>query len=194
VRNRIRLGGLLLGVAAVAALAPGCTSSSGTPTNDANGQTGLAAYTACLAKNGVTLPSALADRTPGASRSAFPRASGRPSTRPSGGTGTGFGGAGGGFAGFGNQPPAGVDQATWDKAQQACASVRPTFSAGGNGGANNSALVAYRNCLSEHGVTITGGPGGAGLSTADPKTAAALAACAPLRPTAQPRPSQTPAG
>jgi hypothetical protein len=80
--------------------------------------------------------------------------------------------------------------------------VRPSFGAGGgNGGANNSALVAYRNCLTEHGVTFpSGGPraaggggGFAGLNTADPKVAAALTACEPLRPTGgAPRPTTTP--
>jgi hypothetical protein len=67
---------------------------------------------------------------------------------------------------------------------QACASLRPT---GGPGG-NNSAFAAYRNCLSEHGVTLNGGP----VNTADPKYAAALKACAPLRPTGRPQPSPSP--
>ena len=103
-------------------------------------------------------------------------------------------------------------------------------SAAFGGGANSSALAsqltAYRSCLSDHGVTLptvaprpsgtpaagaSGGPGrrGAGgfggigaLNTADPKTAAAVKACAPLRPTfapgggggagATPAPSVTP--
>jgi len=192
----MRMGALLLGAAAVAGLAAGCGGSSGTPPANAaaNGGNGFAAYTQCLARNGVVLPSASAraDRTGGV------RPSNRPSTRPSGGTGNGGGFGGGGFA-FGNQPPAGVDQATWDKAMQACASVRPSFAAGGNGGANNSELVAYRNCLSEHGVTFPsagarggGGGGFAGLNTADPKVAAALSACAPLRPSGGPRPTPTP--
>jgi hypothetical protein len=197
----MRIGALLLGAAAVAGLAAACGGSAGTPPANAaaNGGNGFAAYTQCLERNGVVLPSA----------SANPRGTGgvrpsnRPSTRPSGGTGNGggFGGGGGGFA-FGNNPPAGVSQATWDKAMQACASVRPSFGAGGgNGGANNSALVAYRNCLTEHGVTFpSGGPraaggggGFAGLNTADPKVAAALTACEPLRPTGgAPRPTTTP--
>jgi hypothetical protein len=196
----MRIGALLLGAAAVAGLAAACGGSSGNPpaTAAANGaNNGFAAYTQCLERNGVVLPSA----------SANPRGTGgvrpsnRPSARPSGGTGNGGGFGGGGFGGFafGNNPPAGVDQATWDKAMQACASVRPSFSAGG---ANNSALVAYRNCLTEHGVTFpSGGPRGgtgsgggfAGLNTADPKVAAALTACEPLRPTGgTPRTTRTP--
>jgi hypothetical protein len=186
----MRIGALLLGAAAVAGLAAACGGSSATPPANAaaNGGNAFAAYTECLAKNGVVLPSASArpDRSGGV------RPSNRPSARPSGGTGNG-GGFGGGF--FGNQPPAGVDQATWDKAMQACASVRPSFGAGGNG-ANNSEVVAYRNCLTEHGVTLpsngTRGGGFAGLNTADPKVAAALTACAPLRPSGGPRPTPTP--
>jgi hypothetical protein len=193
VRHRIRWGTLLLGAAAVAGLA--ACGSSGTPAaaTPTDGTNGFAAYTQCLARNGVVLPSF----TPNPSRSARP--SGRPSARPSGDTGN-RGGAGGGFGGafaFGDQAPPGVDQATWTKAVQACASVRPSPSPGTRG--NNSALVAYRNCLTEHGVTLaTGGPGGGGfggLNTADPKVAAALSACAPLRPTGfgGPRPTTTPA-
>ena len=191
--HRMRVGALLLGAAAVAGLAAGCGGSSGTPPANAaaNGGNGFAAYTECLAHNGVVLPSSSAN--PRADRTGGVRPSNRPSTRPSGGTGNG-GGFGGGFL-FGDQPPAGVDQATWDKAMQACASVRPSF--GANGGANNSELVAYRNCLTEHGVTFPssgarGGGGFAGLNTADPKVAAALNACAPLRPSGGPRPTPTP--
>ena len=193
--HRMRIGALLLGAAAVAGLAAACGGSSATPPANAAGNGGnnaFAAYTECLAKNGVVLPSASArpDRTGGV------RPSNRPSARPSGGTGNGGGFGGGGFGGFfGNQPPAGVDQATWDKAMQACASVRPSF--GGGGGANNSEVVAYRNCLTEHGVTLPsngtrGGGGFAGLNTADPKVAAALTACAPLRPSGGPRPTPPP--
>jgi hypothetical protein len=188
VRHRMRWAAGLLGAVAVAGLTAACGGSSGTPAAAASpsGNT-FAAYTQCLARNGVVLPSFSAN--PRASRSP------RPSDRPSGGGGGG-GGFGGGFL-LGNQAPAGVDQATWDKAMQACASVRPSA---GTGGANNSALVAYRNCLTEHGVTFPsgrpsgGGAGGfGGLNTADPKVAAAMQACAPLRPTGGPgRPSPTP--
>jgi hypothetical protein len=128
----------------------------------------MQAYTACLSQHGVTMPSS------------FPRGnrpSGAPSDRPSRGAG------GGGF-GFGNQPPAGVDAATWQQAQQACASLRPS---GGPRNGNNGASTAYRNCLSDHGVTMSAGPGG--LDSNDPKVAAAMKACEPLRPTAAPAPS-----
>src|SRR5262249_2749217 len=139
VGHRMRIGALLLGAAAVAGLAAACGGSSGTPPANAaanGGNNAFAAYTEGLAKNGLVLPSASArpDRSGGV------RPSNRPSTRPSGGTGGGGfggggGGGGGGFGGgfaLGNNPPAGVSQATWDKAMQACASVRPSFG-GGNG-------------------------------------------------------------
>jgi hypothetical protein len=190
---------LLLGAAAMASLAACGSSSPPAAAANNDGANGFAAYTQCLARNGVVLPSFSAN--PRGSRSPGARPSNRPSTRPSGGfgggNGGGFGGGnGGGFGAFGDQPPAGVDQATWDKARQACASVLPSQGTGGR--ANNSELVAYRNCLSEHGVTFpSGGTGGGfgGLNTADPKVAAALQACAPLRPTGGPggpRPTPTP--
>jgi len=132
----------------------------------------------CLRQHGVTINVPTA--RPSGVRPSGVRPSGvRPSgVRPSG---RGFGG----FPGFGNEPPSGVDQQTWDAAQQACASVRPSF--GPRAGGNNSAIAAYRNCLRDHGVTMAGGPGQ--LNTADPKVAAAMQACAPLLPTARPSPT-----
>jgi len=184
---RMRLGGLSLSVAALGVLAAACGGSTPNATSTPGAQpsgNGFAAYTACLGQNGVTLPQTT--RSPGAGRS------GRPSARPSGGGGQGggFGGGGGGFGGggFGTQAPNGVNQATWDKAMKACESVRPT--GGPNGGANNTAVTAYRNCLTEHGVTATAGTNR--LNTADPTVAAAMTACAPLRPTGGPRPTPTP--
>jgi hypothetical protein len=177
----------------VGALAVACSSGNAAPPAADAGNT-LAAYVECLRANGVTLPS----RSPGAfpSRSGFPgRSPGAfgsrtPRPRPSGSpraSGFGGGGFGGGF-GFGSQPPAGVDQATWDKARQACAAKLSTAGPGG-GGVDRSALAAYRSCLADHGITFTPGQT---LSTADPKVAAALRACAPLRPTPRPTPSPTP--
>jgi hypothetical protein len=86
--------------------------------------------------------------------------------------------------GFGDQAPPGVNQATWPKAQQACASLQPSQAARDNG-----AITAYRNCLADHGVTMNGGLGS--LDQDDPKVAAALQACEPLRPSNVPtaRPS-----
>jgi hypothetical protein len=132
----------------------------------------MQAYTTCLSQHGVTMPSS------------FPRGnrpSGAPSGRPSRG-------AGGGRSGYGNQPPAGVDAATWQQAQQACASLQPSAGARNGGNRNNAAVTAYRNCLSDHGVTMSTGPGG--LDANNPTVAAAMKACEPLRPT--PRPTASP--
>jgi hypothetical protein len=102
--------------------------------------------------------------------------------------------------------PAGVTSQQFDQAMQACRSLLPT---GGNF-QNNPAFAAYRNCLQLHGVTLPaagsrpGGPGttvpgaaapstvppgGAGqgfggLDRNNPTVAAALTACAALRPAA----------
>jgi hypothetical protein len=172
VRNRIRRGGLALAAVTVGALVAGCGSSPASApaaSNDSSGGDAFAAYTACLQRNGVTLPT----------RGPRPSGSGSPRPRPSGTGRAPGGGFGGGF--LGTQAPAGVDQQAWTRAMAACASVRPSFSRGPGGG-NNSAFAAYRNCLSDHGVTL----GGGGLNSSDPTVAAAMTACAPLRPTGGP--------
>ena len=169
-----RTAGLVLVAAALAVLTACGGGAGGKPAaSSSSNANALEAYTTCLSQNGIKLPS-------------FARLSGRPSARPSGeprssrspGSGFGAGGFGtGGILGDENNPPQGVDAATWKAALTACASKRPTFSGGNQ---NNSAFAAYRNCLQDHGVTLN--PGSA-LRTADPKAAAALKTCAPLRPT-----------
>ncbi|WFF02699.1 hypothetical protein [Micromonospora sp. WMMD964] len=157
-----------------------------TPTNAAaeGGQDGtaFAAYQDCLRENGVTLPSADPSRSRGARPSGFPtaRPSGFPTARPSasGGPGRGFPGAG--------QLPEGVDEATWQKAQEACGSLRPTGRPGGRGGPDGSAApgggrgdgrqTAYRTCLSGRGVDMDK------IDASDVKTKEALTACAALSP------------
>ncbi len=169
----LRPGFALLAAAAVLALA-GCGADA---TPAAAGDTSLAAYRDCLGKQGITLPSAPAGFAGRASGrpSAFPsgRPSGRPTSFPSGRPG-----------GFGGMRPEGVDEQAWQKAQEACASVRPTAGAGmpGNrrGAGNRGADTAYRNCLADHGVTAP---------NATP-SAEAERACAVLRPSANPQ--QTP--
>jgi hypothetical protein len=174
VSNRMRLAALVVVLVATAGAVAACGSSAkGTGSaaaNTPNSPNGFAAYTDCLRRNGVTLPSG------------FPRGnrpSGRPGNRPSARP---SGGARGGF-GFGDQAPPGVDQQTWQKAQQACMSLRPSSGPGGGRG-NNGAFTAYRNCLADHGVTMSRGPGQ--LNTTDPTVAAAVKACQallPVRPT-----------
>jgi hypothetical protein len=196
-----RLGGVAVAVAAVALFAAGCGSDSKTTpsaTPAPSSTNALINYTNCLRNNGVTIT--LPSFNPSNRPSGFPRGSGRPSNRPSGAPrpsfnpsdrpsrGAGFPGRGGqgGFGElFGSTPPSGVSQQTWDKARQACASVLPSFGPGqGRGGRDNGALAAYRNCLQDHGVTASGAPDQ--LNTADPKVAAAVQACAALKPTTAP--------
>jgi hypothetical protein len=193
VPTRRRLAGVSLAFVAVAGFAVACGSStnatptSGQPSN--GGGNAMASYLDCLRSNGVNLPNA------GPSGRPFPTA--RPTARPSGaprpsgspGEGRRGGFPGGGFGGlFGSTAPSGVPQETWDKARQACASLQPSFNPSNRPGRDNGAFAAYRNCLSDHGVTLNGPGNGQGqqLNTADPKTAAALKACEPLRPTARP--------
>jgi hypothetical protein len=88
-----------------------------------------------------------------------------------------------------------VDQATWQAAQQACASVQPSFGGGvaRGGRADNGANAAYLNCLRDHGAVPSSGPA-TRLNTADPAVAAAVTACAPLRPSGGPNPASSPTG
>lgn len=190
---------------ALAAVAIGLAACSdkdggtdGTAPGGGNAANGFQAYISCLSEHGVTL-----NLPQGEGNRPTDRPSVDPNRTPGQGGGNGQGGPGGGFPGggaggglFGEQAPAGVDQATWDAARTACESVRPTAAPNGQGGPgggfDNSAFTAYRNCLADHGVTMSQGP--SNLSTADPKVAAAAKACEALRPTGaprQPQPSQS---
>lgn len=175
-------GGTTAGAASSAAPTSAAAAAGGSGGTAANG---FAAYTACLSKNGVTLPSG--------------RPGGGTGARPSGAPGAGRV-PGGGLGGLNTADPKTA------AAVKACASVRPTggFGGGANSSAIASQLTAYRSCLTDHGVTLptvaatpsgapaagaSGAPGGRGglgglgaLNTADPKTAAAVKACAALRP------------
>jgi hypothetical protein len=172
-----RIVALCVAASATVLVAAACSNSSGAAGGSgsgsgAGGNNAFTAYTDCLKKNGVTvtIPTGAPRNRP----SGEPRPSGAP--RPSGSAGQ----RGGGFPGGGQfAKPAGVDDATWQKAQAACASVRPSGRPGGGG--NNGANAAYRNCLSDHGVTL-----GQGLSTSDPTVAKAMETCKVLRPTATP--------
>jgi hypothetical protein len=176
------------------------TDNSGTTGQNGGGNTAFAAYTECLSKNGVTItmPSGGPGggmgnggaRPSGAPDGAgFPsgapdgvRPSGQPRPQGSGGTrgGGGFPGGGGAFS-----KPEGVDDATWTKAQEACASLRPSMGAGrgnggnGNGGGGRGANAAYENCLKENGVTDTANP-----DTSDATVKKAVETCSVLKPTA----------
>ncbi|GAA0578545.1 hypothetical protein GCM10010172_74220 [Paractinoplanes ferrugineus] len=168
-------------VAACGGGSDGGGTTAGNNGNGGGGNNAFAAYTECLAKNGVTIT--MPSRQPREGASGFPeggRRSGFPSgqPRPSGS----FGGGGrGGFPG-GLGKPVGVDEATWQKAQQACASVRPSFGAGNRRG--NGADTAYLNCLKENGVTDP-----SKIDSADATTSKALETCKVLRPQASPTPT-----
>lgn len=162
-------------------------AAASTPTAAASGSAGTQAYLACLRQHGANIPTA--------------RPTNRPTARPSGG----FGGGGGG--GFFGGPGASADPQT-QAAIQACASLRPSggFGFGGRGGTQ---LVAFRNCMTQQGVTVpttrptafptarpTNNAGRYlnGLDPNDPKVAAALKICSPLLPSPGARPSGTPTG
>jgi hypothetical protein len=155
---------------AVLAIA-GCGITSGSSTS-ASSSSGLSAFQSCLRQHGVSLPTS------------------RPSGAPSGGFGGG-GFGGGGFGGSGGS-------STFQKAFQACASKRPSggfggggFGGGGSGGGFESALTAFRSCMSSHGEPIpttrpTSTPAAGsspadrflnGLNPSNAKVAAALKAC-----------------
>jgi hypothetical protein len=179
-----RIGGAALAFAAAAIFAAACGSSNNNTPATA-GASGAADYASCLRNNGVDIPQFNASSRPAN------RPSGGANTRPSGeprpsGSGGFRGGAGPGGGFLGSVAPSGIDQQTWDKAQKACESLRPSAFPGGNGnGGGNGRDAAFRNCLTEHGVTVTGSVDQ--LDSSDAKIAAALQACAPLRPS--PRPS-----
>jgi hypothetical protein len=183
-----RAAALLVASAAVllSAACGGGTDNSGGGSGggNASGGGGNAAFTAyvdCMNKNGVpmTIPSGGPRIRP--SDGTFPSRM----PRPSGSAGTRGGFPGGGFPGGGFfAKPAGVDDATWQKAQSACASLRPSGRPGGrNGGDGRNS--AYFNCLREHGVTMTGGQ----PPSADPALQKALETCKVLQPQASATPS-----
>jgi hypothetical protein len=189
--RRLAAGLALLAASAVLMLAAACgrgggsDGDSGDGSADGNGQSAFTAYAECMSKNGVTL------NLP--SGGAFSRRSGQPTSAPDGAPPSGVNGGpmpsrGPGFRG-GFDRPEGVDDATWQKAQETCRSVMPSFVPGG-GQRNSAAFTAYRNCLSDHGVTLQGGL--QDMSTADRKTAAAMKACEALRPTARPTGAPSP--
>ncbi len=190
--HRSRLGGVAFALVAVAAFAAGCASAGKTTPTSATpaGGNAMAGYLSCLRDNGVNVPQVNPSGRPTVRPTVRPSVRPSRQPRPSGSPGNGPGRfpGGGGFGGiFGSSAPSGVSQETWDKARKACASLEPSFNPQGRRGGDNGAFAAYRNCLSDHGVTVNGQ--GDQLNTADPKTAAALQACAPLRPTPTPRPS-----
>ena len=181
-----RIAALVMAASATALLVAACNGAS--DGGNGNGATGggtgasnaFTAYTDCLKKNGVTIT--LPSGGPRMRNSGEPRAFPSGIPRPSGSAGRPGGNFPGG-GGFGK--PAGVDDATWQKAQQACASLRPSGRPGGGfGQGDNGANAAYRNCLRDHGVTL-----GQQMSTSDPAVVKAMETCKVLRPAASATPT-----
>jgi hypothetical protein len=167
---------LVLGASSLAACGggSGAASSSDTSTSTAaastattgagaSGSNGAAftKYAACLKKNGVDIPAGGPGGPPGAG-------SGGPPSTDGGGNG--------------GPPP---QNAKFQKAQAACASLRPAGANGGFPGQGNSgATAAFRNCLKINGVT-------AATARTSAKFKKATAACASLLPQRQAPPTTT---
>ena len=164
----------IAGLAVASAALLFCLAACGSePESPDGGGNAFSAYTQCLAENGVTvtMPSGGARGRPSTFPSGLPRPSG--SARP-----------GGGFPGGGFGRPAGVDDATWEKARRACASLMPSGRPGGNARGDGMS-AAYRNCLQDNGVTL----GRGAPATGDPAVQKAVEACRALAPTASAAPA-----
>jgi hypothetical protein len=146
-------------------------SSGAARAGGAGGTAAFAAYTACLAQHGVTVPSFSRGARPSGS---FSRPPGGFSRAPGASRGPG----GGGFGGlFGSPNP------STSAARAACASLLPAGAVGGGRTISATTFAAFKSCMSDNGVTITTtNPQQAmqGLNRSDPKTAAALKICQPI--------------
>ena len=177
--RRFGVGGALTVLAATLVLT-GCggssdSSSSAAATSSASATTSakLSAFQTCLKQHGVTVkPGQFGARPRGSfSPSAFPTRSPRP--RPS------FTGS---FA------------ASDSAAFKACAKYAPAGFGGGGFGRtiSSSALAAFKSCLSQNGVKVTGTTAGAVLAelrNATGKTASAVKTCRVLLQPSAPSPS-----
>jgi len=152
-------------------------ASSGGASPSARSTVDFAAYTACLAQHGVTVPSFSRGARPSGS---FSRPAGGFSRSPGASRGPGGGGGGGGFGGgFGGS----ADPST-AAARAACASLLPAGAVGpGTRTISAATFAAFKSCMSDNGVTITvTDPTQAvrSLNRSDAKTAAALKICQPI--------------
>ena len=138
----------------------------------------MQAYVACLKQHGVDLP-----------------ANGRFFGNRNGQSGEGGASSPPSSLQLGAPPPS-IDRAKLQAARDACVDLLPegaTFGggfAGRGGGADASAFNAYRSCMSDHGVTISGGQNGGGqnggaavsIDRNSDTFKSANAVCAPLLP------------
>jgi hypothetical protein len=147
-------------------------ASSASATSTAAASAGLSAFQTCLKQHGVTIKPGQFSGRPRASftPTAFPTGSPRP--RPS---------------------LSGRDSAAF----RACAKYAPAgFGAGFGGAISSSALAAFKSCLSQNGVKVTGTTASAVLAelrNSTGKAAAAVRTCRvlllPTAPTPSPSPS-----
>lgn len=174
----LAVGGLLLaGCGGGGTSKAGASATSSTSTTAANARSAEAQkYRDCLKQHGVDLPNFGGGAGAGRSGNQADGTTGSsvPRTRPS--------------------LPPGVDQQTFQAAQQACESLRPTGAFGGQGGArNNPAFRAYVSCLADHGVAVStttststasgnAQPTGREFDRNDPHFAAANQVCMALLP------------
>lgn len=179
--RRLLIRGALPALAAALVLT-GCGGSSGSSTSDAGATSTasasstaaasakLSAFDTCLKQHGVTIKAGQFGARPRASftPTAFPTGSARP--RPS------FSGSAADSAAF-----------------KACAKYAPTgFGGGFNRVVSSSALKAFKSCLSQNGVKVTGTTASAILAelrNATGKTAAADRTCRVLLAPTAPTPS-----
>jgi hypothetical protein len=174
--RRFVIRGALPVLAATLVLA-GCggsssSSSSAGATSSATGTgtaaAGLSAFRTCLKQHGVTIKPGQFSGRPRASFTPTAISTGSPRPRPS-------------FSGTGSA------------AFKACAKYAPAgFGAGFGRAISSSALAAFRSCLSQNGVKVTGTTASAVLGelrNSTGKTAAAVRTCRVLLQPAAPTPS-----
>jgi hypothetical protein len=149
----------------------GSSSSAGATSSAAGTGTlpaGLSAFQTCLKQHGVTIRPGQFSGRPRASFTPTAIPTGSPRPRPS------FSGAG-------------------SAAFKACAKYAPAgFGAGFGHAISSSALAAFKSCLSQNGVKVTGTTAGAVLGefrNSTGKTAAAVRTCRVLLQPAAPTPS-----
>ena len=158
-------------------------TSSASATSTAAASAKLSAFDTCLKQHGVTIkPGQFGARPRGSfTPTAFPTGSARPS-----------------FSGSARPRPSFSGSAQDSAAFKACAKYAPTgFGGGFNRVVSSSALKAFKSCLSQNGVKVTGTTANAILAelrNATGKTAAADRTCRVLLAPTAPTPSPSPSG
>jgi len=182
-----------LPVLAATLVLTGCGGSSGSSTAGATSSASatstaatsakLSAFQTCLKQHGVTIKAGQFGARPRGSftPTAFPTGSARPS-----------------FSGSPRPRPSFSGSAQDSAAFKACAKYAPTgFGGGFNRVVSSSALKAFKSCLSQNGVKVTGTTASAILAelrNATGKTAAADRTCRVLLAPTAPSPSPSPSG